>query len=138
MRPGFSLAPHIEGLDTMGRMSVGERIIADLRRAVFAHVLTLTPTYFDAARTGEISSRLTNDTEQIRQVIGFGLSMFLRNLLMMTGAPGCRSVPSQAADPQWFTTAVPHRSMLEASCSTAARSRRAVHTMRAAPRRLAT
>jgi ATP-binding cassette subfamily B protein len=67
-------------------MSVGERIIADLRRAVFAHVLTLTPAYFDSARTGEISSRLTNDTEQIRQVIGFGLSMFLRNLLMMTGA----------------------------------------------------
>jgi len=67
-------------------MSVGERIIADLRRAVFAHVLTLSPAYFDSARTGEISSRLTNDTEQIRQVIGFGLSMFLRNLLMMTGA----------------------------------------------------
>jgi ATP-binding cassette subfamily B protein len=67
-------------------MSVGERIIADLRRALFAHVLTLSPEYFDSARTGEISSRLTNDTEQIRQVIGFGLSMFLRNLLMMTGA----------------------------------------------------
>ena len=67
-------------------MSVGERIIADLRRAVFAHVLTLTPAYFDSARTGEISSRLTNDTEQIRQVIGFGLSMFLRNGLMMAGA----------------------------------------------------
>jgi ATP-binding cassette subfamily B protein len=67
-------------------MSVGERVIADLRRALFAHVLTLSPEYFDSARTGEISSRLTNDTEQIRQVIGFGLSMFLRNLLMMTGA----------------------------------------------------
>ena len=67
-------------------MSVGERIIADLRRAVFAHVLTLSPEYFDSARTGEISSRLTNDTEQIRQVIGFGMSMFLRNLLMMVGA----------------------------------------------------
>ncbi len=67
-------------------MSVGERIIADLRRAVFAHVLSLSPEYFDSARTGEISSRLTNDTEQIRQVIGFGLSMFLRNGLMMTGA----------------------------------------------------
>ncbi len=67
-------------------MSVGERIIADLRKTVFAHVLTLTPQYFDAARTGEIASRLTNDTEQIRQVIGFGLSMFLRNLLMMLGA----------------------------------------------------
>ena len=67
-------------------MSVGERIIADLRRAVFAHVLTLSPAYFDSARTGEIASRLTNDTEQIRQVIGFGLSLFLRNLLMMLGA----------------------------------------------------
>ena len=67
-------------------MSVGERIIADLRRAVFAHVLTLSPEYFDSARTGEISSRLTNDTEQIRQVIGFGMSMFLRNGLMMVGA----------------------------------------------------
>ena len=67
-------------------MSVGERVIADLRRVVFAHVLTLTPAFFDAARTGEIASRLTNDSEQLRQVIGFGFSMFLRNGLMMLGA----------------------------------------------------
>ena len=67
-------------------MSVGERVIADLRQAGFAHVLGLTPAFFDSARTGEIASRLTNDTEQIRQVIGFGLSMFLRNGLMMIGA----------------------------------------------------
>ena len=67
-------------------MSLGERIIADLRCAVFAHVLTLSPAYFDSARTGEIASRLTNDTEQIRQVVGFGMSLFLRNLLMMVGA----------------------------------------------------
>src|SRR5262245_7101853 len=67
-------------------MSVGERIVADLRSAVFSHVLTLTPGFFDSARTGEIASRLTNDTEQIRQVIGFGFSMFLRNGLMMVGA----------------------------------------------------
>jgi ATP-binding cassette subfamily B protein len=67
-------------------MSVGERIIADLRNAVFAHVLTLSPAFYDAARTGEIGSRLTNDSEQIRQVIGFGFSMFLRNGLMMVGA----------------------------------------------------
>jgi ATP-binding cassette, subfamily B, bacterial len=67
-------------------MSVGERIIADLRRAVFSHVLSLSPAFFDAARTGDVVSRLTNDTEQIRQVIGFGLSMFLRNLLMLAGA----------------------------------------------------
>ena len=67
-------------------MSVGERVIADLRQAVFAHVLRLSPAFFDTARTGEIVSRLTNDTEQIRQVIGFGFSMFLRNALMMLGA----------------------------------------------------
>jgi len=67
-------------------MSVGERIIADLRKTVFAHVLTLSPTFFDSARTGEIASRLTNDSEQLRQVIGFGLSMLLRNGLMMVGA----------------------------------------------------
>jgi ATP-binding cassette, subfamily B, bacterial len=67
-------------------MTVGERVIADLRRATFAHVLTLSPAFFDASRTGEIVSRLTNDSEQLRQVIGFGLSMFLRNGLMMIGA----------------------------------------------------
>jgi len=67
-------------------MTVGERVIADLRRSVFAHVLTLSPAFYDASRTGDIVSRLTNDTEQLRQVIGFGLSMFLRNGLMMIGA----------------------------------------------------
>jgi ATP-binding cassette subfamily B protein len=67
-------------------MSVGERIIADLRQAVFAHVVALTPAFYDSARTGEIASRLTNDTEQLRQVVGFGFSMFLRNALMMVGA----------------------------------------------------
>ncbi len=67
-------------------MSVGERMIADLRKSVFAHVLTLSPAFFDSARTGEIASRLTNDSEQLRQVIGFGFSMLLRNALMMTGA----------------------------------------------------
>lgn len=67
-------------------MSVGERVIADLRQAVFGHVLTLSPAFFDSARTGEIASRLTNDSEQLRQVIGFGFSMLLRNGLMMLGA----------------------------------------------------
>jgi ATP-binding cassette, subfamily B, bacterial len=67
-------------------MSVAERIVADLRRALFGHVLTLSPAFFDSARTGEISSRITNDSEQLRQVIGFGVSMFLRNSLMMAGA----------------------------------------------------
>jgi len=67
-------------------MSTGERVIADLRRAVFDHVLTLSPSFFDSARTGEIISRLTNDTTQLQQVIGFGVSLFVRNALMMVGA----------------------------------------------------
>ena len=67
-------------------MTTGERVIADLRREVFAHVVSLSPAFFDSSRTGEIASRLINDTEQLRQVIGFGVSMFLRNALMMAGA----------------------------------------------------
>ncbi len=67
-------------------MSTGERVVADLRREVYSHVLSLSPAYFDSARTGEIVSRLTNDTSQLQQVIGFGISMFLRNALMSAGA----------------------------------------------------
>jgi ATP-binding cassette subfamily B protein len=49
-------------------------------------VVSLSPAFFDASRTGEIASRLINDTEQLRQLIGFGVSLFLRNALMMAGA----------------------------------------------------
>ena len=67
-------------------MSTGERVITDLRRAVFDHMLGLEPAFFEATRTGEVISRLTNDTAQLQQVIGYGFSMFVRNLLMMAGA----------------------------------------------------
>ena len=67
-------------------MSTGERVVTDLRRAVFDHVLGLEPAFFEATRTGEIMSRLTNDATLLQQVVGFGLSMFVRNLLMMAGA----------------------------------------------------
>jgi ATP-binding cassette subfamily B protein len=67
-------------------MSIGERVVTDLRRAVFNHILALEPGYFEATRTGEVISRLTNDTTLLQQVIGYGLSMFVRNLLMMSGA----------------------------------------------------
>ena len=67
-------------------MSLGERVVADLRRTVFNHILALEPGYFEATRTGEVISRLTNDTTLLQQVIGYGLSMFVRNLLMMLGA----------------------------------------------------
>src|SRR5687767_11717853 len=67
-------------------MTIGERVVTDLRRAVFDHILALEPAFFDAARTGEVISRLTNDTTLLQQVIGYGLSMFVRNALMMIGA----------------------------------------------------
>jgi len=67
-------------------MTIGERVVTDLRRKVFDHILGLEPGYFEATRTGEVISRLTNDTALLQQVIGFGVSMFVRNLLMMFGA----------------------------------------------------
>jgi ATP-binding cassette subfamily B protein len=67
-------------------MTTGERVVTDLRRAVFDHLLGLEPAFFERTRTGEVISRLTNDTTQLQQVIGFGVSMFVRNLLMMAGA----------------------------------------------------
>jgi ATP-binding cassette subfamily B protein len=67
-------------------MTTGERIVTDLRRAAFNHIVGLEPGYFEQARTGEVISRLTNDTMLLQQVIGYGLSMFMRNMLMMIGA----------------------------------------------------
>jgi ATP-binding cassette subfamily B protein len=67
-------------------MTTGERVVTDLRRAVFDHILELEPAFFDSTRTGEVISRLTADTTLLQQVIGYGVSMFLRNLLMMAGA----------------------------------------------------
>ena len=67
-------------------MSTGERVITDLRKAVFDHILGLDPAFFESERTGEVISRLTNDTTMMQNVIGFGISMFVRNALMMIGA----------------------------------------------------
>ena len=67
-------------------MSTGERVVTDVRRAVFDHILALEPAFFEKERTGEVVSRLTNDATLLQQVIGYGLSMFVRNTLMMVGA----------------------------------------------------
>ena len=67
-------------------MTTGERVVTDLRRAVFDHIIGLDPAFFEKERTGEVVSRLTNDTTLVQQVIGYGLSMFVRNSLMMVGA----------------------------------------------------
>ncbi len=64
---------------------LGERVTADLRRAVFDHLLTLPPGFFEVTRTGEVISRLTNDTTMLETVIGSSVSMAVRNLLLLAG-----------------------------------------------------
>jgi ATP-binding cassette, subfamily B, bacterial len=65
--------------------TLGERIVADLRSDVFAHLTRLSSAYFDAARTGEIVSRLTADTTQIKSAVGASVSIALRNLVLFLG-----------------------------------------------------
>ena len=64
---------------------LGERITADLRRRVFSHLLHLSPEFFEQNRTGDVLSRLTNDTTQLETVIGSSVSMALRNALLLVG-----------------------------------------------------
>ena len=66
--------------------ATGGRVITDLGRAGFAPILGLGPGFSEAPRPGEVISRLSTDSTLLQQAIGFGLSMFVRNLLMMVGA----------------------------------------------------
>ncbi len=65
---------------------LGERIAADLKSAVYRHVLTQSPQFFETTQTGEVLSRLTADTTLIQSVVGSSLSMGLRNTIMGVGA----------------------------------------------------
>ena len=65
---------------------LGERVIADIRRAVFSHLLELSPAFFEQARTGEMISRLTADTALLEQVVGTSVSMAARNTLLGLGS----------------------------------------------------
>jgi ATP-binding cassette, subfamily B, bacterial len=67
-------------------MTIGERIVADLRRDVFAHLISLSPSFFDTARSGELVSRLTADTGQIKSAVGASASVALRNIMLFIGA----------------------------------------------------
>ncbi len=64
---------------------LGERVIADMRRVVFDHLLLLPPSFFELTRTGEVISRLTNDTTMLETVIGSSASMAVRNALLLIG-----------------------------------------------------
>jgi ATP-binding cassette subfamily B protein len=65
---------------------LGERVTADLRNAVYAHVIGQSPEFFETTRTGEVLSRLTTDTTLVQTVVGSSLSMGLRNVVMGLGA----------------------------------------------------
>jgi ATP-binding cassette subfamily B protein len=66
--------------------TLGERIVADLRGDVFAHLTSLSAAFFDEARTGEMISRLTADTTQIKASVGSSISVALRNCVLFLGA----------------------------------------------------
>jgi ATP-binding cassette subfamily B protein len=66
--------------------TLGERIVADLREDVFGHLVSLSPAYFDASKSGELISRLAADTTQIKAAVGASVSVALRNLVLFSGA----------------------------------------------------
>jgi ATP-binding cassette, subfamily B, bacterial len=66
--------------------TLGERVVADLRADVFAHLTSLSSAFFDEARTGEVISRLTADTTQIKAAAGTSISIALRNFVLFVGA----------------------------------------------------
>ncbi len=64
---------------------LGERVTADIRSAIYSHILRMSPQFFEITKTGEVLSRLTTDTTLIQTVVGTSLSMGLRNLFMLLG-----------------------------------------------------
>jgi ATP-binding cassette subfamily B protein len=75
-------------------MTIGERIVADLRRDVFAHLMSLSPSFFDSARSGELISRLTADITQIKSAVGSSVSVALRNMMLFIGATAMMVITS--------------------------------------------
>jgi ATP-binding cassette subfamily B protein len=66
--------------------TLGERVVADVRSAVFAHLTTLSASFFDTAKIGELTSRLTADTTQIKSAVGSSVSVALRNVVLFAGS----------------------------------------------------
>jgi ATP-binding cassette, subfamily B, bacterial len=67
-------------------MTLGERVVADLRADLFSHLTRLDPSFFDAEKTGDIASRLSADTTQLKATFGSSASLALRNLFLFVGA----------------------------------------------------
>jgi len=64
---------------------IGESVLADVRRAVFAHILTLSPSWFESTRTGDLLARITTDTTVVQTVMTSTLSMAARNVILLIG-----------------------------------------------------
>ncbi len=79
----------ILGLATAARFYcvtwLGERVVANIRRAIYDHVLSLSPAFFEVTRTGEVLSRITTDTTLIQTAVGSSVSIALRNIVMLIG-----------------------------------------------------
>ncbi|ACI94424.1 ABC transporter, permease/ATP-binding protein [Afipia carboxidovorans OM5] len=75
-------------------ITIGERIVADLRSDVFRHLTRLSPSFFDTAHSGELVSRLTADTTQIKSAVGASVSIALRNVVLFVGAAAMMVVSS--------------------------------------------
>ncbi|MCH7931041.1 MAG: ATP-binding cassette domain-containing protein [Proteobacteria bacterium] len=73
---------------------LGERVVADIRRAVYDHIMGLSPAFFEITRTGDILSRLTTDTTVLQVVVGGTASMALRNVLLLIGGTVLLAVTS--------------------------------------------
>ncbi|MDO9319371.1 MAG: ABC transporter transmembrane domain-containing protein [Gammaproteobacteria bacterium] len=86
---GFLVVAVIQAMGTFARFYwvswLGERVTADIRTAVFSHLMTLHPGYFEENLSGEIQSRITTDTTLLQTVIGSSVSVALRNFLMLLG-----------------------------------------------------
>lgn len=64
---------------------IGERVVADLRRDLYAHLLSLSPAFFESARSGDLTSRMSTDTSLLQVVVGSSVSVALRNVLLLLG-----------------------------------------------------
>ncbi|WP_420596345.1 ABC transporter ATP-binding protein [Deinococcus sp.] len=82
----FAVVAVFTALQTLLIARVGVRVVADLRRAVFGHLLTLSPRFFASRRTGELTSRLTSDVSTVQTVVSSALAQLLSQVVTLVGA----------------------------------------------------
>ncbi|MGH8284728.1 MAG: ABC transporter transmembrane domain-containing protein, partial [Steroidobacteraceae bacterium] len=86
----FLLAAFVFGVFAALRFYIvtwlGERVVADIRDAVYRRIIRMDPTFFEVTRTGEVLSRLTTDTTLVQSIAGVGLSITLRSIINLVGA----------------------------------------------------